>query len=65
MWYAYILQSIGLPKQLYFGATRHLQQRLTAHNPGKSAHAANMLLGDWRDIALFQPSIRRLSSKGA
>ena len=40
MWYVYILRSVDFPAQEYTGSTADLQQRLAAHNAGKSTYTA-------------------------
>ena len=46
MFYAYILQSINHPDQLYRGHTSDLKQRLADHNAGRCPHTAKFL--PWR-----------------
>jgi len=40
MFYAYVLESIPHPTQLYRGDTTDLKQRLAEHNAGKCAHTS-------------------------
>ncbi len=46
MLYAYILQSIPQPEQLYRGHTADLKSRLAEHNAGKSRHTPKF--APWR-----------------
>ena len=46
MFYAYILQSINQPMQLYRGHTSDLRQRLAEHNAGKCPHTSKFC--PWR-----------------
>jgi len=39
--YVYLIQSIPIPSQRYVGITSDLDNRLTAHNEGRSPHTAN------------------------
>ena len=38
MFYAYVLESLLVPKELYRGHTANLKQRLGHHNAGKCLH---------------------------
>jgi len=40
MKYVYLLQSISYPNQRYIGLTSNVDDRLKAHNKGKSPHTA-------------------------
>ncbi|NIM04881.1 MAG: GIY-YIG nuclease family protein [Armatimonadetes bacterium] len=40
MQYVYLLQSCSNPSKRYIGKTKDLEQRLAAHNAGKSPHTA-------------------------
>jgi predicted GIY-YIG superfamily endonuclease len=43
MYYVYIIRSRSDPRQLYFGASEHLKDRLAGHNAGKSPHTAKFI----------------------
>jgi putative endonuclease len=43
MFYVYIIPSVSDKDQTYIGATENLQQRISDHNDGKSAHTAKFL----------------------
>jgi predicted GIY-YIG superfamily endonuclease len=40
MFYAYIIQSVNCPKEIYRGHTSDLKQRLSEHNTGKCPHTS-------------------------
>lgn len=40
MFYVYILRSLKNPEKVYVGYTTDIDQRLTAHNEGKSLYTA-------------------------
>ena len=40
MFYAYIIQSVDYPKELYRGHTADLKKRLTDHNAGRCPHTS-------------------------
>jgi predicted GIY-YIG superfamily endonuclease len=40
MKYIYLLQSISYPNQRYIGLTSNVDERLKAHNEGKSSHTS-------------------------
>ena len=46
MHYVYLLESEAFAGQRYIGLTTNLEQRLAAHNAGKSPHTAKY--GPWR-----------------
>ena len=46
MFYAYILQSISHPAELYRGHTTDLKNRLVEHNAGKCLHTSKY--APWR-----------------
>ncbi len=43
MFYVYILRSIQDPSQIYVGCTNNLEERMAAHNNGKSFHTAKYI----------------------
>ena len=43
MKYVYMLQSLPFPERYYVGGTFHLQERLSDHNKGLSAHTKKFL----------------------
>ncbi len=51
MFYAYILESVGVPGRRYVGFTRNLDRRLEAHNSGKCDHTRPYQ--PWRYAAFF------------
>ena len=40
MLYVHVLQSIGDPDRIYFGATADLKEQFTDHNSGESPHTS-------------------------
>ena len=40
MKFVYLIQSITFPKQRYIGITENIDQRLSAHNEGRSPHTS-------------------------
>jgi len=40
MKYVYLIRSIKFPSETYVGLTSNLQQRLAAHNAGRSPHTS-------------------------
>jgi putative endonuclease len=54
MFYAYILQSVSCPEQLYRGHTTDLKQRLSEHNAGKCPHTAKFIPWKLRFYAAFE-----------
>ncbi len=51
MFYVYYLQSITHADQTYIGFTHNLQERLVAHNEGKSVHTKKFK--PWKFIGFF------------
>ena len=49
MQYVYLLQSIHHPDKRYIGLTSDVEERLKAHNAGKSPHTAKHV--PWKFIA--------------
>jgi len=56
MFYAYILQSINHPAQLYRGQTSDLKQRLAEHNAGKCIQTSKYTPWKIRFYAAFETS---------
>jgi predicted GIY-YIG superfamily endonuclease len=54
MFYAYILQSVSEPKQLYRGHTADLRQRLADHNAGKCEHTSKFTPWKAKFYAAFE-----------
>jgi putative endonuclease len=54
MFYAYVLQSLADPKQLYRGHTADLKQRLAAHNAGKCEHTTKFIPWNLKFYAAFE-----------
>jgi predicted GIY-YIG superfamily endonuclease len=54
MFYAYILQSVSRPEQVYRGHTTDLKQRLSEHNAGKCSHTAKFIPWKLRFYAAFE-----------
>ncbi len=54
MFYAYVLQSIADPNQLYRGHTADLKQRLAEHNAGKCQHTAKFIPWKLKFYAAFE-----------
>ena len=54
MFYAYILQSIAQPSELYRGHTADLKQRLSEHNAGKCPHTSKYLPWKLKFYAAFE-----------
>ena len=54
MCYAYILQSIPYPAQLYRGHTSDLKTRLADHNTGKSPHTSKFRPWKLKFYAAFE-----------
>jgi len=48
----YVLQSISLPNQYYFGITGNVIERLNAHNAGQSPHTSKFR--PWKLILTMQ-----------
>jgi putative endonuclease len=57
VWYVYLLESESFPGQRYVGISSDVQQRLTNHNGGKSAHTSKFL--PWRLVTYVAFSDRR------
>lgn len=51
MKYVYLLQSLTVPDQYYTGSTDNFNERLKAHNSGKSPHTAKYI--PWKPIVVF------------
>ena len=54
MFYAYILQSISQPEELYRGHTADLKQRLSEHNSGKCLHTSKFMPWKVKFYAAFE-----------
>ena len=54
MFYAYILQSISQPEQLYRGHSANLKQRLAEHNAGKCQPTAKFTPWKIKFYAAFE-----------
>ena len=54
MFYAYVLQSIADPTQLYRGHTSDLKQRLAEHNASKCSHTAKYMPWKIKFYAAFE-----------
>jgi putative endonuclease len=54
MFYAYLLQSLSHPDQLYRGHTADLKQRLYDHNAGRCPHTAKYLPWKIKFYAAFE-----------
>ncbi len=54
MFYAYILQSLSSPDQLYHGHSSDLKQRLSDHNSGKCQHTSKSIPWKVRFYAAFE-----------
>ena len=52
MKYVYLLQSVHHPDQRYVGLTSAVEERLKAHNAGKSPHTAKYL--PWKLVAAIR-----------
>jgi putative endonuclease len=53
LFYAYILQSVSCPEQLW-GHTTDLKQRISEHNAGKCPHTAKFIPWRLRFYAAFE-----------
>ncbi len=51
MKHVYLLQSIHHPDKRYIGLTSNVEERLKAHNAGKSAHTAKYV--PWKLVAVI------------
>ena len=51
MMYVYLLQSIPHPDEYYTGRTENFNERLKAHNAGKSPHTAEYR--PWRPVVVI------------
>ena len=54
MFYAYILQSVDHPEQLYRGHSSDLKQRLADHNAGHCSHTAKFAPWKLKFYAAFE-----------
>jgi predicted GIY-YIG superfamily endonuclease len=54
MFYAYILESLTVPGELYRGHTVDLKQRIDQHNEGKCSHTAKFRPWKVRFYAAFE-----------
>ena len=54
MFYAYVLQSVTNPAQLYRGHTSDLKQRLSEHNAGKCPHTSKHIPWKVKFYAAFE-----------
>ena len=54
MFYAYILQSISHPDQLYRGHTTDLKQRVAEHNASKCPHTSKFVPWKVKFYAAFE-----------
>ncbi|HZL78795.1 MAG TPA: GIY-YIG nuclease family protein [Candidatus Limnocylindrales bacterium] len=54
MFYAYVLQSIADPKELYRGHSSDLRQRLAEHNAGKCRHTSKFFPWKLKFYAAFE-----------
>jgi putative endonuclease len=54
MFYAYILESLSEPGELYRGHTENLKQRMAEHNEGKCPHTAKFRPWRLKFYAAFQ-----------
>jgi predicted GIY-YIG superfamily endonuclease len=56
MFYAYVIQSIDSPKQIYRGFTSNLKERLAVHNNGKCPHTSKYKPWQIKFYAAFETS---------
>ena len=54
MYYAYILESLSTPGELYRGHTSDLKQRVADHNNGKCPHTSHFIPWKLRVYVAFE-----------
>lgn len=60
MYFTYIIRSISNPEKTYIGFTANIEERLKAHNQGKSSHTRKYIPWEISFYAAFPDKIKAM-----